>query len=64
MKYFLWSFSPLADSRRVVISLWLKTFHFSHYKAMEPLSCHNNESTHAMATKHINLIEAKVLKIS
>ena len=38
-------------------------FHFSHYKSMETLSCHSNESTWATATKTI-FVEANVMNIS
>ena len=39
-------------------------FHFSHYKSMETLSCHSNESTWATAIKNINYVEADVMNIS
>ena len=39
-------------------------FHFSHYKSMESLSCHSNESTWAMAIKYIIFVEANVMNIS
>ena len=37
-------------------------FHFSHYKSMESLSCHSNESTWAMTIKNIIYVEAKAKK--
>ena len=36
-------------------------FHFSHYKSMEIISCHSDESTWATAIKNINFIEANVM---
>ena len=39
-------------------------FHFSHYKSMQTLSCHSNESTWATAIKKINFVEANVMNIS
>ena len=38
-------------------------FHFSHYKSMETLSCHSNESTWAMAIKNIIYVEANVMNM-
>ena len=38
--------------------------HFSHYKSMETLSCHSNESTCIMAIKNIIFVEANVMNIS
>ena len=39
-------------------------FQFSHYKSMDILSCHNNESTWAMAIKNTVFLEANVMNIS
>ena len=40
-------------------------FHFSHYKSMEPLSCHSNQSAHATAIKKNNtFVEANAMNIS
>ena len=39
-------------------------FHFSHYKYMETLSCHSNESTQATTIKNIIYIEANVMNIN
>ena len=39
-------------------------FRFSHYKSMETLSCHSNESTWATAIKIIFFIETNVMNIS
>ena len=37
-------------------------FHFSHYKSMETLSCHSNQSSYATEIKNIKtFIEGKVL---
>ena len=38
-------------------------FHFFHYKYMETLSCHSNESTWATTTKNIIYVEANVMNI-
>ena len=36
-------------------------FHFSHYKSMETLSCHSNQSSYPTEIKHITFVEGKVL---
>ena len=47
------------------IEIAIKTyFHFSHYRSMETLSCHNNKSTGATAIKIINFVEANIINIS
>ena len=38
-------------------------FHFSHFKSMETLSCHSNESTWVTTIKHIIYVEANVMNI-
>ena len=38
-------------------------FHFSHYKCMETLSCHSNESTWATIIKNTIYVEANVVNI-
>ena len=38
-------------------------FHFSHYKSMETLSCHSNESTWATTIKNIIYVEANVMNM-
>ena len=38
-------------------------FHFSHYKYMETLSCHSNESTRATTIKNIIFVEPNVMNI-
>ena len=38
-------------------------FHFSHYKSMETLNCHSNESTWATAIKNITFVEANVMNM-
>ena len=38
-------------------------FHFSHYKSMETLSCHSNESTWTMTIKNIICVEANVMNM-
>ena len=39
------------------------TFHFSHYKSMDTLSCHSNESTSATSTR-APFVAANVMNIS
>ena len=34
-------------------------FHFSHYKSMETLSCHSNQSSNPTEIKNITLVEGK-----
>ena len=36
-------------------------FHFSHYKGMESLSCHSNQSSYLTEIKHITFVEGYVL---
>ena len=38
-------------------------FHFSHYKSMEILRCHSNESTWATTIKNVIYVEANVMNI-
>ena len=50
-KYLLW------DSNKCL-------FHFSHYKSMETLSCHSNESTRATGIKNTPYVEPNVMNIA
>ena len=36
------------------------TLHFSHYKSMETLSCHSNQSSYPPGIKNTNYVEATV----
>ena len=36
-------------------------FHFSHYKSMETVSCHSNQSSYPTKIKNITFVEGKVL---
>ena len=36
-------------------------FHFSHYKSMESLSCHSNQSSYPTEIKNITFVEGNVL---
>ena len=36
-------------------------FHFSHYKSMETLSCHSNQSSYPTEIKNIIFVEGNVL---
>ena len=36
-------------------------FHFSHYKSMETLSCHSNQSSYPTKIKNISFVEGNVL---
>ena len=38
-------------------------FHFSHYKYMETLSCHSNESTQATTINIVIYVEVNVMNI-
>ena len=42
----------------------VRNFHFSHYKWIETLSCHSNETTWATAIKNKLFVEANVMNIS
>ena len=37
------------------------SFHFSHYKAMETLSCHSNQSSYLTKIKNISFVEGNGL---
>ena len=36
-------------------------FHFSHYKSMETLSCHSNQSSYPTEIKNITFVEVNVI---
>ena len=36
-------------------------FHFSHYKSMETISCHSNQSSYPTGIKNITFVEGNVL---
>ena len=36
-------------------------FHFSHYKSMETLSCHSNQSSYPTEIKNITFVEGNIL---
>ena len=36
-------------------------FHFSHYKSMETLSCHSNQSSYPTGIKNITFVEGNIL---
>ena len=36
-------------------------FHFSHYKSMETLSCHSNQSSYPTEIKNITFVEGNVI---
>ena len=36
-------------------------FHFSHYKSMETLTCHSNQSSYLTEIKNINFVEGNIL---
>ena len=38
-------------------------FHFSHYKSMETLSCHSNETTWATTIKSTAYVETNVMNM-
>ena len=53
-------------SQFVIVLTQLKTveisnFHFSHYKSMETLSCHSNQSSYPTGMKNITFVEGNVL---
>ena len=37
-------------------------FHFSHYKSMETVSCHSNQSSYPTEIKNITFVEGNVLR--
>ena len=39
----------------------IANFHFSHYKSMETLSCHSNQSSYPTKIKKITFVEGNVL---
>ena len=36
-------------------------FHFSHYKSMETVSCHSNQSSYPTEIKNITFVEGNIL---
>ena len=38
-------------------------FHFSHYKSMETISCHSNQSSYPTEIKNTTFVEANVLSM-
>ena len=36
-------------------------FHFSHYKSMETITCHSNQSSYPTKIKNITFVEGNVL---
>ena len=53
--------------KKIIYPQWLGkncqfvNFHFSHYKSMETLSCHSNQSSYPIKIKNITFIEGNVL---
>ena len=39
----------------------ISNLHFSHYKSMETISCHSNQSSYPTRTKNITFVEDNVL---
>ena len=39
----------------------ISNFHFSHYKSMETISCHSNQSSYPTGIKNITFVEGNVL---
>ena len=39
----------------------ISNFHFSHYKSIENLSCHSNQSSYPTGIKDISFVEGNVL---
>ena len=39
----------------------ISNFHFSHYKSIETLSCHSNQSSYPTGINNINFVEGNVL---
>ena len=60
--YALWRTTQQTFIKKKVEIAITTYFHFSHYKSMETLSCHSNESKWATAIK--TFVEANVMNIS
>ena len=43
-----------------ILAKKIADFHFSHYKSMETLSCHSNQSSYPSGIKNTNYVEATV----
>ena len=39
----------------------ISNFHFSHYKSIETISCHSNQSSHQPGIKNTTFVEGNVL---
>ena len=39
----------------------ISNFHFSHYKSIETISCHSNQSSHPPGIKNTTFVEGNVL---
>ena len=39
----------------------ISNFHFSHYKSLETISCHSNQSSYPTGIKILNFVEGNVL---
>ena len=59
-KRFYKKFSPNIHNKTAIKT----SFHFSHYKSMETLSCHSNQSAYATAIKNNSFVEANAMNIS
>ena len=49
------------NGRNCQFPLFPLYFHFSHYKSMEILSCHSNQSSYPTKIKNITFVEGNVL---
>ena len=56
-KHFCKNKIPLYPNETVEVSI----FHFSHYKSMETISCHSNQSFYPTGIKTITFVEGNVL---
>ena len=46
-----------------VLAEKIADFHFSHYKSLETLSCHSNQSSYPPGIKNTNYVEATVRNV-
>ena len=53
--------SPFLQLHRQRKMADVSNFHFSHYKSMESISCHSNQSSYPIGIKNTTFVESNVL---
>ena len=58
---YLINFSVKINSIIPYETVEISNFHFSHYKSIETVSCHSNQSSYLTRIKNITFVEGNVL---